>query len=376
MIYLVTNQLHLFDEEVKIVSMEESFELIRPLMVYGLDTETQGFSPYTKKLLSVQIGNEDFQVVIDCLSVDIVNYRWFFEDKKRLAVLTNAKFDLKFFYHQRIVIPNLFDTFLAEKILYLGYPPGMHSCSLQATAQKYLNVYLDKTVRGEIIWKGLTLDVIHYAARDVKYLIPLMKEQIKALKEKDLLDSCKLECLFVKVLAYIEYCGVKLDIDKWKAKMHSDLIRQNEALEKLNKWVVEWATNPKEEFINEATRNMVISSRSHSYIEQNLQGDLFCGFTGPICKINWNSSKQVIPFLEELGFKLETFDKETKEKKKSIEASIIEPQKHISDVAPLYLEYRGAQKEVSTYGQNWLNNINPVSGRIHANFTQLMDTGL
>ena len=233
---------------------------------------------------------------------------------------------------------------------------------------KYLNVYLDKSIRGEIIYKGVTLDVVKYGAKDTKYLLPLMDAQMEALREKDLVDSCKLECLFVKVLAYIEYCGVKLDITKWKAKMKSDLERQNEALEKLNSWVVNWALNTTEE--------EKMSKRISQYVDLHPQLDLFAETTGPKCKINWNSSKQVIPFLEELGFKLETFDKETKEKKKSIEATIIEPQKDVSPIAPLYLEYRGAQKEVSTYGQNWLNNINPVSGRIHTNFTQLMDTGL
>lgn len=367
MIYFVSKQLSLFDDEVKVVSVEQSFELIRPLKRYGLDTETMGFSPYLKRLLMVQIGCPDYQVVIDTGTIDITLYKWFFEDKERLAVITNAKFDLKFFYHHRIVISNLFDTFLAEKILFLGYPPGIHSCSLQATLQKYLGVYLDKSIRGEIIYKGLTLDVIKYGAKDTQYLLPLMDAQMEALREKDLVDSCKLECLFVKVLAYIEYCGVKLDAEKWKAKMQSDLQRQNEALDKLNAWVVEWALNTSEE--------EKLSKRISQYVDLHPQLDLFAETTGPKCKINWNSSKQVIPFLEELGFKLETFDKETKEKKKSIEATIIEPQKDVSPIAPLYLEYRGAQKEVSTYGQNWLNNINPISGRIHTNFTQLMDTG-
>lgn len=45
--------------------------------------------------------------------------------------------------------------------------------------------------------------------------------------------------MFVVVLAYIEYCGVKLDVAKWTAKMAKDLEYFNEALEALNKWVIE-----------------------------------------------------------------------------------------------------------------------------------------
>lgn len=32
-------------------------------------------------------------------------------------------------------------------------------------------------------------------------------------------------------------------------------------------------------------------------------------------------------------------------------------------------------KTTSTYGQNFIDSINPVSGRIHTQFNQLMDTG-
>ena len=57
--------------------------------------------------------------------------------------------------------------------------------------------------------------------------------------------------------------------------------------------------------------------------------------------------------------------------KESIDAKVIEPQKHISDIAPIYLEYKAAAKVVGTYGQNFLDQINPVSGRIHTSYSQM-----
>ena len=67
------------------------------------------------------------------------------------------------------------------------------------------------------------------------------------------------------------------------------------------------------------------------FCKVNLQGDLWGGFdTEPKCIINWNSSKQVIVLFELLGFNLLTKDKATGEMKKSIEAKVIEPQKHLS----------------------------------------------
>lgn len=73
---------------------------------------------------------------------------------------------------------------------------------------------------------------------------------------------------------------------------------------------------------------------------------------------------------------MDTFDKKTKAKKKSVGADIIEPQKDLSPIAPIYLEYKAAEKLIGTYGQNVLDQINSKTGRIHTNFNQLgTDTG-
>ena len=112
------------------------------------------------------------------------------------------------------------------------------------------------------------------------------------------------------------------------------------------------------------------NDRRFTYI--NLQGDLWEGFdTAPRCLINWASPKQVIPLFKELGFNLLAKDKESGQMKDSIDAKVIEPQKHISTIAPIYLEYKAAAKVVGTYGQNFLDQINPVSGRIHTSYSQM-----
>ena len=232
--------------------------------------------------------------------------------------------------------------------------------SLKAAADRYLHINLDKSIRGKINQTGLTEDVVVYAAHDVMYLEDIKRCQDIEVQKQKLEKAVELENAFVKCLAYIEYCGVKLDSKKWKAKMESDLIKMNIAEDKLNKFVVNWSTQN----LNELERK--------SFIGTNLQGDLFSGFdTEPKCKINWASSKQVIPFFELLGFNLETFDKVTKKKKKSVDAKIIKKQINVSTIAPIYLEYQEARKVVTTYGQNWLDAINPVTHRIHPNYYQL-----
>lgn len=360
MIYLVTNDLRLFSSELyTVISVDESLKLLNELKIISVDTETSGIDPHTKELLLAQFGCPEFQVVVDCRTIDICKYKELLEDETKLFLFWNGKFDLKFFLKYKIVVKNIYDGYLAEKLLWLGFPDGIHSMSLKAAGQKYCNIELDKSVRGKIIWsKILTDDIIQYGADDVKYLEPIRTEQLRELKKKDLITALAYENKFCPVLAYTEFCGVKLDEGRWRNKMQKDQEKLDRSLAELNNWV---------------TTNLPKSK----YVYINTQGDLWTGFDlTPKCTINWSSPKQLIPLFEELGFNLDTYDKKTKEKKKSVGAEVIEPQKDVCSIAPIYLDFKAAEKLVGTYGQNVLDQINSVTNRVHTNFNQLgTDTG-
>lgn len=359
MIYLVTKQQSLWtSDRYEVISADKALSLLEPLDVVELDTETMGLDPYTKELLTVQLGCADFQVVIDCTSVDIHLFKDYMENPQRMFLGWNIKFDLKFLYHQRIIPRTVYDGYLAEKLLWLGYPAGMHEMSLKAASINYLGIDMDKSVRGKIIQTGLTEDVIVYAAGDVSYLGKIRDKQLVELEKKDLLRAVNFENEFVKCLAYIEYCGTKLDIDAWKIKMLTDLQNLERYEAQLDAWVEE-------------------SQYANRYCSVNMQGDLFSGFdTKPKCRINWTSSQQVIPLFEELGLDLKVLDKKTKHYKKSVDIKVVEPQASKSPIIPIYINFKKAAIIVNTFGQKFLNLINPVTGRIHANFNQLgTDTG-
>ncbi len=311
MIYFVTNQKQLFESKAyKVISVEESLRLLAPLEVIGLDTETQGFSPFLKKLLLLQLGNRDFQVVIDCTTVDIKLYKEYLESD-RLFIGWNLKFDVKFLFYHGIIPRNLYDGFLAEKIRWLGWPSGMHSLSLKSAGKNYLGVELDKTVRGQIIWKKeLTDEIIIYSANDVRYLEDIMIKQTEILYKRGQKLALELENKTILPTAYFEFCGVKLDIEKWQKKMEKDEKELRKAQDELDKFIVD--------LYNEGAKGI------DKFIEMAYP-DLF-GFTeaGPKCKVNWNSSKQVIPLLEFFGFDLMTRDKVKGGMKKSVDVSIIE----------------------------------------------------
>lgn len=417
MIYLVTKQQSLWaSNRYKVISAEEALELLAPLNVVELDTETMGLDPYTKELLTVQLGCADFQVVIDCTSVDIHLFKEYMENPQRIFLGWNIKFDLKFLYHQRIIPMRVYDGYLAEKLLWLGYPAGMYEMSLKAASINYLGVDMDKSVRGKIIQTGLTEDVIVYAAGDVSYLGRIRDKQLIELEKKGLLKAIDFENEFVKCLAYIEYCGAKLDIDKWKIKMATDLNNLERYEAELNDWVERYCTEygdkgytinqvihidkwyKSEDVLKEERAKLPLNAvrapefdstgASHdseayvikqtgNYCSVNMQGDLFSGFdTKPRCHINWTSSQQVIPLFEELGLNLRVLDKKTKHYKKSVDIKVVEPQASKSPLIPIYIKYKKAAIIVNTFGQKFLNLINPVTGRIHANFNQLgTDTG-
>ena len=353
MIYLVTAQRELFTNKVyKVISVEESLKLLESLTIVGLDTETEGFDPYTKKLKLLQLGCYDFQVVIDCETVNIHLYKEYLESD-RLFLGWNIKFDLKFLFRQHIVPKRVYDGFLAEKLMWLGYPAGIHSLALKTAAKAYCNIELDKTIRGKIHYAGLTTDVIEYSANDVKYLEPIMNKQKEELAKKDLLVAIEYENRFVLPLAYCEYCGVKLDIDRWKAKMVKDQARVDKALAACNTWLIENEPNS-------------------PYIFIDRQGDLFTGYNlEPQVKLNWNSAKQLIPLFKKYGVDVTIEDKERGGTKDSIDAKTLKPQKAKCSLIPIYLEYKEAVKVTSTYGENFLKQVNPVSHRIHTNYSQL-----
>jgi len=132
---------------------------------------------------------------------------------------------------------------IIEQLLYLGYPTKvaidsrldvndcspfepfynentgslmffMLSYSLKSVAKRYLGITIDKSIRGQIIWRGLDEDTIRYSAGDVTYLESILYAQMKECQRKQCVEAARIECNFVPVIAYLEWCGIKLDETK------------------------------------------------------------------------------------------------------------------------------------------------------------------
>lgn len=355
MIYLVTLQKQLFpDSDYECISPELSLEMMKEWNNIQVDTETSGRDAHLSELLCIQFGNDkaDTRIVVDTTTVNVCLYKELLESHR--LILQNGKFDLQFLYTKGIIPLKVYDTMIVEQLLYLGYPSGQILYSLKEIAWRRLHINIDKTVRGEIHWRGLDKKVIMYAAGDVTYLEQIMQSQLIDLKKKGLMKAAMIECDFVPVIAYLEWCGIHLDQDKWKAKMRKDKEKLDVAKKALDDFVI---STPK--------------LKKYTYI--NTQGDLFTGFDlTPKVNVNWSSSQQVIKVAKDLGFDTKMQDKKTGEDKDSVLEKHLKKQKGINDkFLELYFDYQEHFKVTTSFGQGHLNIINPRTDRIHTIYKQL-----
>ena len=451
MIYLISNQRSLFETDLyKEISFEKAKSILEQLNVIQFDTETDKLDPHSGTLLTYQLGNKENQFVFDNLSYPINLFKGLFESDK-LFIIHNALFDLKWCYKYDVWPKHIYDTMLAEQLIWLGWGDAKFyngiepweyehnkyewpyleavtakgkqvykfSTSLKAVAQNRIQIELDKTVRGKIKSVGLTAEVVQYAGTDVEYLEDIKDSQQVDIDREGLQKAVDLENEFVKVLAYIEYCGVKLDVDRWKAKMAKDKAKLDSATKELNDFVLKYfnshngnirrktistETVVDSQWIHDAEELDKFGIKVSSYnkrasenftkksgipevgilycqrieipfpwVTQNLQMDLFQEFDPtPYCNLNWSSPTQIIPFFELMGFNLNTFDKKTRKEKKSTDSKTLKAQKEICpELVSAFIKYKEASKVCSAFGENWLKAVNKTTGRIHADFHQI-----
>lgn len=389
MIYFVSKQQSLFESEnYKSLSIEESIEMIKSWKIFMFDTEGTGLDCHIAKVLLMQFGKMDksIQIVVDCTTVDPLLYKEVIE--QGFLVGQNLKYDAKMLMAIGIFIRKCYDTMIAEMLRYFGFPripvsPEEYeeqkydfpyhikttkatkskpsttyyelSFALDALGYKYIGVNIDKSIRGKIKYIGITEDVIVYGANDVIYLGDIMDAQIEYFKSIKAMKALQIECSAVLPLAYFEYCGVKLDSEKWMNIYQRNCIDLQKTIDALNTFVVNLG--------------------NRKFIRDAIQLDLFQEVdtsNKSRCNINWSSTDDVVPLLKFLGFNTKGWNKEKKEETESKGADLVKKQKNINpEFAELYLEYSRLDKLCSTYGPQYTNAINPITKRIHTEFRQL-----
>jgi ribonuclease D len=157
----------------------------------GCDTETSGFSSNNCRLVSVQLSNGNFSVLIPINEgatlgplADLLN------STEHVKVIHNARFDLQFLFRANYTVRNVFDSMIAEKLITKG---ADQSSSLEETLYRYFGVSIDKSLRQLFTsknWNGRwTPELVDYALNDVKYLPQLGLEQELWLNRLRLMDE-------------------------------------------------------------------------------------------------------------------------------------------------------------------------------------------
>jgi DNA polymerase-1 len=353
MIYLVSNQKRIEDKDIRMASIQDCLEYCRGIEEICIDTETEGFDSHSKKVISMQLGDYNNQYFIDWSSIDPSVFISLFTDKTKTFIFQNAKFDLQFLYHNNLTVENIYDTFLAECLLTAGYSDSDRDVSLKGIAKKYLDVELDKEIRGKIHSEGISDRVIIYGCNDVKYLGKIKELQLLKIKEYELENVLNLENEVVKVFAKMEYTGVRVDVNKWTSiadkasKIRDDIEVEMDAL-----------------IYKLGTKHLPDTNSLTKYCRIYKQGNLFFDDVERDTIINWKSNSQKLQLLKELGLDVD-----------SVGDIIMQRNKNNHPIVPLLISYSKHNKLADAFGMNFLKHINPNTGRVHYNVWQILATG-
>ena len=333
--------------EVQTATIEECVAYCKEKSVLGVDTETEGFDFTCKRLLMFQIGDKDRQYVIDVRDISIQPLKEILEDKTIVKVFHNAKFDYKFIKHWGgIQVENIYDTYLAERVIHCGKQD--HGYSLSKCVERYCGDTLDKETRNKFVnlsGAPFTVDQITYGAKDVVYLLDIREAQQVQLHTYELEMVSKLENKAVKVFAEIEYEGLMIDETKW-TKMAEDNVRLAREQELyLDKLVLE---------------HPLLKAKYHVPV----QADMFTPAEElRKTSINWGSPMQTLELFKNLVPKLE-----------DVNGKKLSKHRYKHKLIDEYILYKERTKLANAYGTKFFNYIN-CDGRVHTNFSQILDTG-
>jgi len=311
------------------------------LPAVGLDTETTDLDPYTSRLRLIQLAAPETVSIVDIDAFSggdgnlrdhaaLQPLRQLLEAARPIKIAHNAKFDAKFIKHNLGAdINGLFDTLLASQLVGAGDIEERHG--LETVASRYLNQLVDKTERLSNWNFELSEAQLEYAARDAAVLLPLREKLIERLKSDSLVKCAQLEFECVMTVVDIELSGFFMHKDRWLEQLGIVEKRRAELAEQLQEVLA----------------------------EESSQGSLFGGPQRQ--EINLDSHQQLTQALNRLGIPVPDSTRNWKLQPLATQYPIIET----------LLEYRTVQKALTSYGQNMIELINPVTKRLHADFRQI-----
>jgi DNA polymerase-1 len=313
-----------------ISDLERALPEILAAPAVGLDLETTGLDPFRSRIRLLQLAILGRTWVVDAFRVDPRALAPVLARARRL-VGHNLKFELLHLWAAGVEPPSdlgrrLADTMVAARLLEAGIR-GLHH-GLGELAQRHLGLDLDKAEQRSD-WSGeLRSEQILYAARDAAVVLPLIEALDRRLRLADLGRVSAIEYAALPAVAWLEHTGAPLDGERW--------LRLAEAAEE---------------------RRRRLEGELES-LAPSLQPLL--PLEGVEVEGRWNSPDELRRLLAERGIELAD----------TREATLRE---HLGrdPLVAVVLEYREAAKLTGAFGKEFLQHLHPVTGRIHASWSQL-----
>lgn len=305
--------------------------------VIEVDTETTGLDPYNSKISLVQIGVPGKSYVYDVRhdtehsSVHIDQLKPMLLNSNSTKIIQNSVFDMKMLkVHAGYYPDNIHDTMLVEQLFNLGLTG--RGAGLADLVKKYLGLEMTKEPAGTFqdYYQKFQPFQIEYAAADVSVLNIIKELQWDRVVTEGFENVCRLEFEFTKPMCEMELNGITVDADRWRAIMGFVEDERQEVLSEVHQLLATTASKP------------------------SLFG---------IPSVNVDSNKQLLAALYEHGVDLPDTSEGTLKRYKDV------------PVIKALLTYRKVNKLISTYGETLLAKINPVTGRLHTSFRQMVSTG-
>lgn len=438
MIYFLTDKTFQSSQQIEVVNHYEALKIVKRIYEPDevcIDTETNGLDAYKNQILLTAIGNADIQLVIDNTDYDLLrvlpnNYA------EKLYIGHNLKYDYKMLkVQQGIILKRLYDTMVVEQKIYQGalYNKKTRPLGIRTGLDKVLNrrfgiIGIDKDIRNEFVGVHPNQFIpverhIIYNAGDLKHL-----QRLKEAQKKDTqLFQFYIDNIVNDVLiptAEMELEGWDLDTIQWEKNIK---FNKDEAFNyacKLDETLLELRDKylQGEERLTlvgyEYTRKRI---KQEKPIALSMFEDVEVSDTDIYGKskkyvankgnINWNSSDQLIEIFAKLkfelpvdlkakagngfnpdrgtpyatpklvkgrnGYKVEKGIYAFTTAKTAIEEFQIErPDNPAQPLLKNLITYRQHLHAIDSFGANYYDFINPITGRIHSFYrTESSETG-
>ncbi len=318
-------------------SMESLVNYLSKQTHVCFDTETTSLDTMDAELVGISfayIPGEAFYIPVpkseEIVALIIKMFKPIWENENIIKIGQNIKYDILILKNHGVEVKGaLFDTMLAH---YLLEPDKRHGMDILAENYlKYSPVSITELIGKKGVKQGNMRDVeisevTEYAGEDADITLQLFqvfKKELPKFNAQQLFDT--VEMPLVKVLASMEYNGVKIDTAALK-EMSNEL--ENDMKE---------------------TETAIFESAGTSF--------------------NINSPKQLGEVLFD-KMKLIAKPKKTKTGQYATGEDILSALENEHDIARKILDYRELQKLKSTYVDALPTLVNPKTGRIHTSYNQ------